>query len=98
MVNEENEDREVRERIASLIQATECSRAPVTKAELQKLQAAASRLDQMLKAGADADAQLLKSAAARLDELLAKLGSGKDVKADLKRREVGQATDEPGES
>jgi hypothetical protein len=98
MSNGENEDREVRERIASLIHATERSRAPVTEAELQKLQAAASRLDQMLKAAADADAEVLRTAAARLDQLLAKIGTGKDVSADLKRKRDEQTTDESGES
>lgn len=97
MSNEENEDREVRERIASLMQATERSRVPVTDNELQKLKAAASRLDQMLKAAADADAQALKNAAARLDQLLTKIGTGKDVSADLKRREDDQRSGESGD-
>jgi methylphosphotriester-DNA--protein-cysteine methyltransferase len=91
---EKNEDREgdVRERIASLIQAIE--RTPTTRVtdeELRKLRAAASHLDQMLKAAADADALILKSAAARLDQLLANISTGKDVSADLKRRQNGQA-------
>lgn len=99
MSNEEHEDREedARERIASLIQATERSRATVTEEELQTLKAAASRLDQMLKDAADADAQVLKSAAARLDQLLANIGTGKDVRADLKRRPDGQTSDESGD-
>src|SRR5215467_3799291 len=97
MSNQENEDREVRERIASLIQATEGSRVTVTNEELQTLTAAASRLDQMLKAAADADVQALKNAAARLDQLLSKIGTGKDVSTDLKRRGDGEGTDKSGE-
>jgi len=97
MSNQENEDREVRERIASLIQATEGSRVTVTNEELQTRTAAASRLDQMLKAAADADVQALKNAAARLDQLLSKIGTGKDVSTDLKRRGDGEGTDKSGE-
>jgi hypothetical protein len=97
MSNGESEEREVRERIASLIHATERSRAPVSDDELQKLKAAASRLDQMLKAVADADAQALKNAAARLDQLLAKIGTGKDVSADVKRKRDEQTKRESGE-
>ena len=93
MSNGESEDREVRERIASLIHATERSRAPVSDDELQKLKAAASRLDQMLQATADADRQALGSAAARLDQLLADIRTGKDVTKYIKRRPNPQNRD-----
>jgi hypothetical protein len=53
---------------------------------VQKLKAAAGRLDQMLKAAVDADGQVLKSAAARLDQLLEDIATGKDVTYGLKRR------------
>jgi hypothetical protein len=96
MKNDDSEDREVRERIASLVHATEGSRATVTNEELQTLKAAASRLDEMLKAAADADAEVLRSAAGRLDQLLAKIGTGKDVSVDLKRRGDGEGTDKSG--
>ena len=89
MTNGDNQGREqdVRDRIASLIRATEqVSKKQVTDEELQKLKTAASRLEEMLRAAADADRQALKSAAARLDKMLAEIGTGKDVAGDLKRR------------
>lgn len=89
MTNGDNEGREqdVRDRIASLIRATEqVSKKEITGEELQRLKSAASRLEEMLKATADADRQALKSAAARLDKMLAEIGTGKDVAGDLKRR------------
>jgi len=97
MTNGDHEDREqdVRERIASLIRATEQARKKqITGEELQRLKAAASRLDELLNAGADADRQALKSAAARLDQLLSEIGTGKDVSSDLKRRRDWRGRDE----
>lgn len=58
---------------------------PMPFKELQKLRRAASRLDQMLKAAADADQQALKNAAARLDQLLSDLRARKDVST-IRRR------------
>jgi len=78
-------ERDVGERIASLMQLI--GRTPkkqITREELQKLKRAAGRLDQMLKAGLDADQQTLRSAVERLDRLLSDLRTGKDV--DLRRR------------
>jgi hypothetical protein len=89
MGNDEKEGRErdVRDRIVSLMRASEQARKkPVTDEELQTLKTAAMRLDQMLRAAADADLQTLRVAAARLDGLLRHIGAGKDVTADLKRR------------
>lgn len=89
MNNDDNQGRErdVRERIVSLMQATEQARKQqITGEELQKLRAAASRLDEMLKAAEDADLQALRGAAARLDQLLADIGKGKDVTGDFKRQ------------
>lgn len=99
MNNDDNHDRErdIRERIASQIRATESAHtARATNEELQTLKAAASRLDQLLKAGVDADAQALKNAAARLDQILASIGTGKDVTGDLKRRETGRDESDVG--
>jgi hypothetical protein len=59
---------------------------PITDEEVQKLKAAAARLDQMLKAAVDADGQVLRIAMARLDQLLEDIATGKDVTYDLKRR------------
>jgi hypothetical protein len=95
MSNEDQQDQavDVRERIASLIQATEqARRKQISDDELQKLKTAASRLDEMLKAAADTDAQALRSAAARLDQLLADIDRGKDVTRGFKRREGGEKT------
>jgi len=86
-----DQERDVRERIASLIRSTERAPAtPVSGAELRKLKAAVTRLEEMLKAAVDADLQALKSAAARLDQMLANIGKGKDVTGDLKRRDGSQ--------
>jgi hypothetical protein len=84
---EEGRERDVRDRIVSLMRATEQARKkPVTDEELRTLKTAAKRLDQMLRAAADADLQILRIAAARLDQLLVHIGAGKDVTTDLKRR------------
>jgi hypothetical protein len=83
--DKESREREVRGRILSVIQATEeVPKKQITNEELRTLKTAASRLDQMLKAAADADVQALKDAAARLDQLLADIGAGKNAKADVK--------------
>jgi hypothetical protein len=89
MANEDNEsrEREVRDRIVSLMQATEQARKQqITGEELQTLKTAASRLDQMLRTAADADVHALRIAAARLEQLLVDIGAGKDVATDLKWR------------
>jgi hypothetical protein len=81
-------DREVRARIVNLMQSIgKGPKKQIPAEELQKLKSAASRLDQMLKASANADQQTLKRAAARLDQLLSDIRSGKDVSSNLKRRE-----------
>ena len=80
-------DREVRERIVNLMQSIgNGPKKQIPAEELEKLKSAASRLDQMLKAVANADQQTLKSAAARLDRLLSDIRAGKDVSSNLKRR------------
>src|SRR5215469_13040078 len=96
MNNDDNNGREqnLRERIGSLIRANEqACKKQITMEELQKLKTAASRLDQMLQAAADADRQDLKSAAARLDQLLLDIRTGKDVTKYIKRRPNPQNRD-----
>ena len=81
-------DREVRERIVNLMQSIGSGpKKQISAEELEKLKSAASRLDQMLKAAANADQQTLKSAATKLDQLLDDIRAGKDVSSNLKRRE-----------
>jgi hypothetical protein len=90
MKNGDNQgpDRHVRERIMSLMQSIgNGPKKHIPAEELQKLKSAASRLDQMLKAGADADQQALKTAATKLDRLLSDIRAGKDVTSNLKRKE-----------
>ena len=95
MNNEDNRERDVQERIKSLMQAAGLARKKqLTGEELQKLKTAASRLDQMLKSSADADLETLRSAAARLDQLLADIGTRKDLNSGLKRRRDRQKRDE----
>jgi hypothetical protein len=78
--NEKGREHDLRQRIVSLIRANEQAlKKPITDEEVQKLKAAAARLDQMLKAAVDADGQVLRSAAARLDQLLGDIAGGKDV-------------------
>ncbi len=85
-------NRNVRDRIMSLMQSIGTGpKKEVPAEELQKLKSAAHRLDQMLKAAANADQQGLKSAAARLDQLLSDIRAGKDVTSNLKRRENTRA-------
>jgi cell division septum initiation protein DivIVA len=81
-------DRAISEKIVG--QMRSIGKAPpkqFTGEELQKLQSAASRLDQMLKDAEEADQQVLKSAAERLDRLLTDMRAGKDVSRIFKRRE-----------
>lgn len=88
MCNEDNRDREpdLRERIASLIRANQqAPRKQITVQERQKLQAAANRLDQILRAAEDADRQALRTAAARLGQMLKDIRKGKDVTVRLKQ-------------
>ena len=85
--NEKGREHDLRQRIVSLIRANEQAlKKPITNEEVQKLKAAAARLDLMLKAAVDADGEVLRSASARLDRWLEDLATGKDVTYDLKRR------------
>jgi hypothetical protein len=88
MSSDNHRDRDVRDKIVNLMHKIGRGRKrQVTSEELQKLKHAAGRLDQMLKASADADLQTLRSAAVRLDQLLSDIRNGKDVTNDLKRRD-----------
>lgn len=98
MNHEDNQDRErkLRERIASLMRSNEQARTkPITSEERQKLKSAANRLDQMLRSTADADRQTLNAAAARLDQFLSDIRKGKDITAKIKRRHDAQKTVQP---
>ncbi len=85
-------DRDMRERIVNLMRSIgKGPKKQIPSEELQKLQSAAGRLDQMLKAAVNVDQQAfdqqaLKSAAAKLDQLLSDIRAGKDVTGNLKRR------------
>jgi hypothetical protein len=96
MNNDDNlgREQELKERIANLIRGNERARKrPITGQERQTLKAAASRLDQLLNAGTDADRQVLQSAAARLDQLLTDIRKGKDVSVHIKRKPGQQKTE-----
>jgi hypothetical protein len=77
--------RALRERIVNLMRTNaQARKKPVNDEERQKLQTAASRLEQILKASGDADRQALSGAATRLEELLNNIQNGKEVA--VKRR------------
>ena len=79
--------RDARQRIVNLMQSIgKGPRKQLTAEEARKLKNAAGRLDEILKAAADADQQALKNAGARLDRLLSDIRAGKDVIHGLKRR------------
>lgn len=87
MNNESNQERDVREKIVTLMQSIgQTPRRQIAGEELQKLKTAASRLDQMLKAAAVSETEALKSAAVRLDQLLSDIRIGKDISTTLRRR------------
>ena len=86
----------MREKIVSLMLSIgqSAKKKQITSQELQKLKNAAGRLDQMLKASADADRQTLRNASVRLEKLLSDIRKGKDVTNDLKRRRDAQSRNE----
>jgi len=86
--------RELRERIARLMQSVGAPGKQVSEAERQKLKSAAGRLDQLLKSAVTADQQGLKTAAGRLDQLLSDIRTGKDITQTLKRKRGQQAEGE----
>ena len=93
MNDEDNQDqaRDVGQRIASLIRSIgQRPEKQIAGEELQKLKAAADRLDKMLKSAADADREALRNAAERLDRLLGDIRKGKDVTSRLKQNREQQ--------
>jgi len=77
-MSNQDQERDIRDRIASQIQAAEHAPSkPISPQDLQTLHLAANRLDQLLQEAADADREALKIAASRLDDLLRKIGKGK---------------------
>jgi ParB-like chromosome segregation protein Spo0J len=83
-------ERELRERIARLMQSVGATGKQVSEQERQELKSAAIRLNQLLQSTADADQQALKTAAGRLDQLLSDIRTGKDVTQALKRKSEQQ--------
>lgn len=96
MSSDYHRDPDVREKIVSLMLSIgqSAKKKQITSEELQKLKNAAGRLDQMLKASADADRQTLQNASVRLEKLLSDIRKGKDVTNDLKRRRDAQNKNE----
>lgn len=96
MSSDHHRDPDVREKIVSLMLSIgqSAKKKQITSEELQKLKNAAGRLDQMLKASADADRQTLRNASVRLEQLLTDIRKGKDVTNDLKRRREAQNKNE----
>lgn len=93
--NDQDRDRDVRERIASVIRETEqAAKKPIPHGELQNLKGAAARLEQLLSQAADAEAEAMKVAAGRLDQMLKDLNTGKDVARRLKLRHPDADTPE----
>jgi cell division septum initiation protein DivIVA len=85
--------RDVGKRIASLIQSIgQGPEKQISRDERQKLKHAAARLDQMLKAAADAERQVLRDAAGRLDRLLVDIRKGKDLNSIKRRRDRQEPT------
>jgi predicted house-cleaning noncanonical NTP pyrophosphatase (MazG superfamily) len=89
MSDEKNQDnaRTIGERISEVIRSKE--RAPakhLAPDELNKLKAAAGRLEQLLSDAVNAETEELKTAVSKLETLLKNLGSGKDVAASLRLR------------
>jgi hypothetical protein len=82
-----NEARTLGERIAELIRANEhAPKKTLPPNELQKLKAAAGRLDGLLSDAAHAETEELKNAVSKLDQLLKNISSGKEVAPKLRLR------------
>jgi hypothetical protein len=94
MSSEENQvgARTVGERIAEVIRANESApKKNLAPDDLQKLKAAAGRLEQLLTEAANAETEELKSAVSKLEELLKNIGAGKDVAPSLRLRKTRKA-------
>jgi hypothetical protein len=91
MSSDDHQDdaRTVGDRIAEVIHANEhAPKKNLTAAELQKLKAAAGRLDRLLSDAANAESEELKTAVSRLDQLLKNINAGKDVAPALRLRKT----------
>lgn len=89
MSSDDHQDdaRTLGDRIAEVIRANEqAPKKNLSAAELQKLKAAAGRLDQLLLESANAQTEELKTAASKLDQLLKNINAGKDVAPALRLR------------
>ena len=85
--DEQGRERDLKERILRAMRRNEqAPKKQLSVEEKQNLKTAASRLDQILKAAAQADVQSLKNAAARLDQMLENLRQGKELTKQLRRR------------
>jgi hypothetical protein len=89
MSDENNQDnaRTIGERISEVIRAKEHAPAKhLAPDELNKLKAAAGRLEQLLSDAANAETAELKTAVSKLETLLKNLSSGKEIAATLRLR------------
>jgi hypothetical protein len=82
-----NEARTLGERIAEVIRTNEqAPKKTLAREELQKLKAAAGRLDRLLSDAAHAETEELKNAVTKLDQMLKNISAGKDVAPALRIR------------
>lgn len=89
MSSDDHQDdaRTVGDRIAEVIRANEhAPKKTLTDDELQRLKAAAGRLDQLLSDAANAETEELKTAVSKLDQLLKNISAGKDAAPALRLR------------
>ena len=82
----QDQDHTIGERISEVMRAHESAPRSMSQDELQKLKAAAGRLEQLLADAAGAETEDLKKAASRLDQLLKELGAGKDIASGFRVR------------
>jgi len=83
-------------RIARFMRASQVGKVQIPDQELQRLKAAAQRLDQLLAEGRNLEVQALREATARLDRLLEEVAAGQDLTSRFTRRSRG--TDFPSPS
>jgi len=76
-------------RIARFMRANEVGKVQVPDQELQRLKAAAQRLDQLLAEVRNLEVQALREATARLDRLLEEVAAGRDLTSSFTRRSRG---------
>jgi hypothetical protein len=76
-------------RIARFMRANQIGKVQVPDQELQRLKAAAQRLDQLLADVRNLEVQALREAAARLDRLLEEVAAGQDLTSRFTRRSRG---------